>query len=261
MGSESPHQEQEQQKAEEMHLSSNAVGLNAWKYASKAARHMSKHSKIVKPAMEKMIPRLVFEELNIGKLLGSGGFNNVYELTSVALLEKPHTHEFAKKICSENQAALRTAASQRAAESKFAIKLLSQETMDDPDRFYTGATDLAIEIKFLANLNHPNIIKLRGMSAAGTKGFASCQNAGFFLVLDALQCTLQDRLEEWSLSEEMKSSLMSRKMFGRGKRKSSDLEDRLEVAESVASALEYLHQKNIICKFLCLRYFVHDTRH
>jgi serine/threonine protein kinase len=137
--------------------------------------------------MEKMIPRLVFEELNIGKLLGSGGFNNVYELTSVALLEKPHTHEFAKKICSENQAALRTAASQRAAESKFAIKLLSQETMDDPDRFYTGATDLAIEIKFLANLNHPNIIKLRGMSAAGTKGFASCQNAGFFLVLDALQ--------------------------------------------------------------------------
>jgi serine/threonine protein kinase len=223
--------------------------------ASKAARHMTKHSKIVKPAMERLIPRFVFEELKIGKLLGSGGFNQVYEVTSVTLLEEPYMHECATKICSENQTALRTAASQRADESRFAIKFLSQETMNDPDRFYTGAADLAIEAKFLANLMHPDIIQLRGMSAAGTNGFASCQNTGFFLVLDALQCTLEDRLEEWSLSEEMKSTLSSRKLFGRGasKRKAGVLADRLDVAACVASALEYLHEQNIICKFLCLR--------
>jgi serine/threonine protein kinase len=249
------HQEQEQQQAEELHTSSEAVGRNAWKYASKAARHMTKHSKIVKPALERLIPRFVFEELKIGKLLGSGGFNQVYEVTSVTLLEEPYMHECATKICSENQTALRTAASQRADESRFAIKFLSQETMNDPDRFYTGAADLAIEAKFLANLMHPDIIQLRGMSAAGTNGFASCQNTGFFLVLDALQCTLEDRLEEWSLSEEMKSTLSSRKLFGRGasKRKAGVLADRLDVAACVASALEYLHEQNIICKFLCLR--------
>lgn len=228
------------------------VGRKAWKYASRAAKHMTKHSKIVNPAMEKQIPRFLGEEIVVGKLLGSGGFNHVYALDAISLVKHPLSSDLARKVCSETQQIHRKFVSQHtiresSGDKRYAIKFLSPATLEDPERFCTGAADLVVEAKFLASLEHPNIIKLRGMAAAGTSGFASCKSMGYFLVLDGLLSTLDDRLKEWRNQAKVFESSFHRKIFDRGGNKYNFLADRLHVAFDVASALQYLHENRIIC--------------
>jgi hypothetical protein len=87
------------------------MGRKAWKSASRAAKHMSKHSRIVNPRLEKQIPRFDEHEIVVGKLLGSGGFNSVYELDAINLIDDPVRSEFASKISSSLQQEHRSHAS------------------------------------------------------------------------------------------------------------------------------------------------------
>mmetsp|Transcript_7833 Transcript_7833/g.8998 ORF Transcript_7833/g.8998 Transcript_7833/m.8998 type:complete len:463 (-) Transcript_7833:15-1403(-) len=227
-------------------------GRRARKSASRAARYMSKHSNIVKSESERLVPRFDESEIVLGKILGSGGFNNVYELERIELLYDPLNSKHYKKISTEIQTQLRRDAAQKYQEtSNFAIKCLSQKTINDSDRFCTGAADLVVEAKFLASLSHPNIISLRGMAAAGTSGFASCRPNGYFLVLDRLQCSLEDVINDWKEEEKKATGSLQRKILDRNGRKQRNLlADRLRVAFDIASALLYLHQNKIIYRDL-----------
>ncbi len=93
----------------------------------------------------------------------------------------------------------------------------------------------------MASLSHPNIIKLRGMAAAGTSGFASMKERGYFLLLDRLQCTLEHKIDHWRNFES--TTDMDRK-------KGQFLAERLHVAFDVAAALSYLHANNILYRDL-----------
>lgn len=99
------------------------------------------------------------------------------------------------------------------------------------------------EAKFLASLSHPNIIRLRGMAAAGTSGFATMQERGYFLLLDRLQCTLEHKIDHWRNFEKALSQDSSKKKRG-------FLAERLHVAFDVAAALSYLHNNYIIYRDL-----------
>lgn len=242
--------------------SPSLVGRKAWKCASRAARFMSENSNLVDPAKESQIPRFLSEEIVVGKLLGSGGFNRVYELESIQLVKGTLHSDHASKIYTKQQRMLRshvaTHTQEPSGEAKYVIKFLSQETLIDSGRFVTGAADLAVESKFLASLEHPNIIKLRGMSAIGTFGFASGKSMGYFLILDRLRLTLEDLLVEWKQkAKRMLEFSLQRSFFHRrGKKNESFLADRINVALDVASALQYLHEKKVICKFSCLKVFL-----
>ena len=83
------------------------------------------------------------------------------------------------------------------------------------------------EAKFLASLEHPNIIKLRGMAAAGTSGFASMEERGYFLLLDRLQCTLEDKIDLW---RDYETKMQNDKV---GKKRRFFLAERLHVAFDV----------------------------
>jgi serine/threonine protein kinase len=221
---------------------------------------MSKHSRIVNPNLEKCIPRFDTSEVLLGKMLGSGGFNNVYEIATIRLMENPHESPHAKKITSELQREHREFVAKHvyresSQNCRYAVKFLSKETIEDPDRFCTGAADLVVEAKFLASLEHPNIIKLRGMAAAGTSGFASCHEQGYFLLLDRLQCTLDTRLDEWREQDEKADSqnkgVRGKLLHDRNSRKRRDIiADRLHVAFDVAAALRFLHEHKIIYRDL-----------
>jgi serine/threonine protein kinase len=235
------------------------LGRRAWKSASRAAKHMSKHSRIVNPKLEKQIPRFDEQEVVVGKLLGSGGFNHVYELERVELIANPLSSEHARKISSELQIASREHVAKHfyresSQQGRYAIKFLSKETIQDPDRFCTGAADLVVEAKFLASLEHPNIVRLRGMAAAGTAGFSTCRQKGYFLLLDKLNCTLDDKIEEWKDIEKKAAGALQRKILDRnGKKQKNLLADRMHVAFDVASAIQYLHQNKIIYRDLKVR--------
>lgn len=96
----------------------------------------------------------------------------------------------------------------------------------------------------MASLSHPNIIKLRGMAAAGTSGFATMDERGYFLLLDRLQCTLEHKIEHWRNFEKALA------MDNSGKKRRGFLAERLHVAFDVAAALSYLHDHHIIYRDL-----------
>lgn len=81
------------------------------------------------------------------------------------------------------------------------------------------------------------------MAAAGTSGFSTLQERGYFLLLDRLQCTLEHKIDHWRNFEMALSidSSKKRRMF---------LAERLHVAFDVAAALSYLHANNIIYRDL-----------
>jgi hypothetical protein len=125
------------------------IGKRAWKTASRAAKHMSKHSKIVNPSMEKCIPRFEREEVILGDVLGSGGFNDVYEVKQINLVEDLTKSKHAKKISSplqnEHRAFVAKHVFRESSQNcRYAVKFLSVETIEDPNRFCTGAADLVV---------------------------------------------------------------------------------------------------------------------
>lgn len=230
------------------------IGRRAWKTASRVARQMSKESSIVNPIMEKCIPRFHKEEIVLGKLLGKGGFNHVYDVKAIVLDEITRAGS-KEKSRSRLQRETRAIVQRSAAECKtprFACKFLSAESMKNSDRFRTGAADLVVEAKFLASLDHPNIIKLKGMGAAGTFGFSSGQEMGYFLILDKLQGTLEMQIECWQEEEQQRKKREEQQLREQEPLETSHffLLDRLDVASDVSDALSFLHERNIIFRDL-----------
>jgi len=230
------------------------IGRKAWKAASRSAKHMSKHSKIVNPSLEKCIPRFERDEVILGEFLGSGGFNDVYEIEAISVIENLEEAEHAKKIASPLQQEHRAFVSKHvfresSQNCRYAMKFLSLDTICDPGRYITGAADLVVEAKFLASLEHPNIIKLRGMAAAGTSGFAKMEERGYFLLLDRLQCTLEDKIDIWrDYDDDLGNSTDNGSTIGKQRREF--LAERLHVAFDVCAALDYLHSNDIIYRDL-----------
>jgi serine/threonine protein kinase len=80
------------------------------------------------------------------------------------------------------------------------------------------------------------------MAAAGTSGFATMKERGYFLLLDRLQCTLEHKIDHWRNFDKALSL--------EGKKRKGFLAERLHVAFDVAAALSYLHKNNIIYRDL-----------
>ena len=78
------------------------------------------------------------------------------------------------------------------------------------------------------------------MAAAGTSGFATMKERGYFLLLDRLQCTLESRIDDWKDLENALSPTQKRNF----------LADRLHVSFDVSAALEFLHSHDIIYRDL-----------
>eukprot|EP00591_Stephanopyxis_turris_P012733 CAMPEP_0195511724 /NCGR_PEP_ID=MMETSP0794_2-20130614/3948_1 /TAXON_ID=515487 /ORGANISM="Stephanopyxis turris, Strain CCMP 815" /LENGTH=286 /DNA_ID=CAMNT_0040639377 /DNA_START=8 /DNA_END=868 /DNA_ORIENTATION=- len=102
--------------------------------------------------------------------------------------------------------------------------------------------DLVIEVRFLSIIEHPNIIKMRGTAQADP--FSS----GNFIVLDRLYDTLEQRIfGPWKREE---NNFLKKLLDSKGKRRKKLLAERLFVADELASALHYLHDRRIIYRDL-----------
>ena len=102
----------------------------------------------------------------------------------------------------------------------YAMKCLRPTARSDFEHFTIGAEDLVHETAMLASLDHPNIVKLHGR-AAGNLSNAFKLNDGYFVLLDRLKDTLDDRIVGW-------------------KKSSSGCADQIEVAHSITNAMSYL---------------------
>jgi serine/threonine protein kinase len=124
----------------------------------------------------------------------------------------------------------------RNGDARYAVKYLH----DDLDKLEDarGKIDLAIEAKYLSVVSHPNIIKMRAQSAVPP--LDDC----FFLILDRLYDTLEQRMEKW---RETKKKSKGRLGIGSNKEALEELMmDRLLVAYDLASAFSYLHENRLV---------------
>lgn len=130
-------------------------------------------------------------------------------------------------------------------DARYAIKCLSKSTKDNPDRFQQGMLDMAVEARILSNFtDHPNVIKMRALSEAG----AFEESGDFFIVLDRLYDTLEQRMKKWKSRRKRLTGIVAR-VSGQDPdgvaRKELDI-DRLVAAYDLSSAVAYLHQNRVI---------------
>ena len=191
----------------------------------------------------------IFEkkELQLGKLLGSGGFSNVYEVLN---FEPEHT---ANTKYGNNQVAARRFYKENATkngQSKYVVKHLKMETMNNPSKFCMAAADLVVEAQFLSSLNHYNILKIRGWTTGGVEAYSGGDHNGYFLILDRLSETLDKRIETWKMEQLNRSLEFSLRRLDFGNVNTAQLLSRTKIARQIASALEYLHKQNLIFRDL-----------
>jgi len=190
------------------------------------------------------------KEIVVGKKLGSGGFCNVYEARSF------HPCPDTDLELNEPQREARTALASKAKtkrnkEARYAVKFLQPELTSNAKRFRIAARDLEMEAQVLSQVNHPNIIKIRGCAIATGSPQENTEHDRYFIIMDRLDETLCDRLDKWKIqAKRLNNPVLAGILDSRGLRRKHLLVERLQIATEIASALEYLHEKRIIYRDL-----------
>jgi len=189
-----------------------------------------------------LIPKLAFTEIYMGNLVGKGGFSLVYAIHKIVLDPVFDT--------SERQAACRQELSRQCIveetdESRFVIKMLRDDLPED--EYAKGVLDLAVEARFLKRLSHPHIVQM--IATANSDPLES----RFFVVLEMLGLTLDDKISEWRTDVNKAMSLCCGP-FGyccaNNVLLNKSWMERILVSKSIASAIEYLHSQDIIYRDL-----------
>jgi serine/threonine protein kinase len=199
-------------------------------------------------------------ELQLGELLGRGAFSEVHEV---------------RIIRNENDAGGNyNSHHQQQQQPRFAMKHLKPKLMSQPDNFRLAASELAVEAHMLASFDHPNILKIRGWSANGVASFTTGRHDSFFLLLDRLDETLDQRIVQWQrlqavheaqasqISTNVVTDLWRRFSVPQQQEQQQQQElalnqqrqhlylEKLGVCSDVASALSYLHERGVIFRDL-----------
>lgn len=225
------------------------VCQKAAKYAIRVSQEISSYSKL--EGNSDGIPLLEREEVHVGDMLGSGGFNHVFEVTSIELLEGGGRH--VKLTSTPTQELARKLVAKRGRNPEaLAVKFLNEHAMSNSEDYCNGAADLLLEARYLALLAsypHPNLIRLHGIAAAGANGFSEGVEAGYFLILDRLYDSLDQRLEVWKELERRKVEGLVKNPDYSHHLKALFLK-RLMISLDLCSAIEHLHKLKIVFRDL-----------
>jgi len=209
-------------------------------------------------------PKFTIDEIKLGKTLGKGNFGIVYECLGFTRTERcTHRKEISSLFsASENTASMSCDEEiygdgvqsrgfmadhciREGGSSRYAVKMLQEDTTKCPGMLIRGSIDMALETRILSSICHPNIIKLHACGAT------SPYKADYFIVIDRLIDTLDQRIEKWAKQQKYVNSTLGRKLLDRkGKRRIALLEDKLTTALDLSAAFEYLHSKNILFRDL-----------
>jgi serine/threonine protein kinase len=247
------------------------------KTANAIVQENVKTSKFFDSTVEDRVPRFAKEELLLGRVLGRGGFCMAIEIEKVEIDGSPvrtgssigsnafkslfrrssrdvSSKDSAEEDITEERSLVevprarysmgtrrdiaRIAGGRRRRRGKFVLKQIQPDL--DNFAFLKGLVDLSMEAKFLASLDHPNIISLCGMS---TKGPAH------FIMIERLQETLSTRFKTWTKIDRQSKGITG-VLTGSKHKEIALYEDRISVAYNMANALSYLHDVGIIYRDL-----------
>ena len=206
-----------------------------------------------------------YSELKLGQLLGTGGFSSVFELQGFSIDSTSATFDSSDQEArqamnkrtvlsttsnteKENDTEPSKVPPSKTSASPYVIKHLRRGLVKDPEKFERAAIDMVLEAQLLLAMDHPNIIALRGWSGGTGYHYANGKHTDFFVVLDRLTESLDERMAIWRHAYK---KYKGRSMMPWGKNKCASkleslLEDRLKVVLEITSALQYMHDRRII---------------
>ena len=168
-------------------------------------------------------------DLHVGQLLGQGAFSQVHEVVFV---------------------------SDKGPQRKtYAMKHLKGRLISQPENFRLAAAELAVEAHMLASFDHPNIIKIRGWAANGVASFTQGRHDAFFLILDRLEETLDQRIVRWQqqqatwMAHERQMQQQQQHSFGIAdlwRRLSAPHQQQENVSAAVALEQQQLEQRRVL---------------
>lgn len=202
---------------------------------------------------EGRIPKFKLKELNLGRVLGRGGFCVVNEVSSISLSQESANEpkenggfsgvskdEYYIHNVVQDRAFMARHSVRKGKDCRYAIKRVQDKSKNDPHHYVNAVVDLATEARFLAVIRHSNIIKMRAMEDA------SPYTSGFFVVLDKLYDIMPARLKKWKKEE----GGAFKKMIKSKNAKTNFWLERLSVAYDLSCALSYLHGMSVIYRDL-----------
>ena len=198
---------------------------------SNLAKHISKNNN---GARKRRVKELRWSDLLVGRLLGEGNFSHVYEVklvnrdlddamsaaTDMITIDNDawkltsndwknpdvqeqddiwdmisvHGMETAEDDVPDDESSVGVL-SVAPKERTFALKHLHPQVTTKQKNFTASAIDLVLEAKLLSCLDHPNIVKIFGVTEGSiSKVFTG---PGYFLLLDRLHGTLEEKIQEW----------------------------------------------------------------
>jgi serine/threonine protein kinase len=115
------------------------------------------------------------------------------------------------------------------------MKCLRPNVRSSIEQFIIGVEDLVQESVMLASLDHPNIVKIHGRAGGCVSNSHRLSDDGYFILLDRLTDTLDDRILRWKRSYTARSPPSL---------------SQIKAACSIADAMSYLHDKMIVFRDL-----------
>ena len=167
-------------------------------------------------------------EVHLGCLLGKGAFSKVCAVDGITLAggkEDPARAHMANSAQS----------------GRYVMKRLQQRLTRSPKAFTSAAANLMMEAHFLGQLDHPHILKLRATAAGGSSSFQHGHHDGYFLILDRLSETLEQRIHSTWRTRRDPHALRVQPL-----NETALLQIKLQYALELASALQYLHERRIV---------------